>query len=53
MGALRSDVPQGDVCFGSPPDSLGRGTNLKNIAPEQFCHLKKYLIFSLLASIDD
>jgi hypothetical protein len=34
------------------PGSLGQGTNLKNIAPEQFCHLPKNISFPLLMSID-
>jgi hypothetical protein len=52
MGAPWSDMPPGDVCFGSPPDFLGRGTILRNIAFEQFYHLPKNISFPLLLIVD-
>ena len=52
VGAPWSDVPRGDVCFGTVPDFLGRGNNLRNIAFEQFCHLPKNISSPLLSSVD-
>ena len=51
MGVQQSGVPQGDVCFGSLPNSLGLGAKLADIYPERLYQQPKSISFPLLAIV--
>ena len=50
-GAQMSGVPQGDVCSGSQPNSLGRGAKLVGIYLVQLYQQPKNISFPLLANV--